>query len=408
MDPKLAADRSLRHLDIDGRLHVESSNISKACVNPYLGREIPNFEGLGLDPSRVYYLYRDPAELAAAASTFRNLPLLIRHEKTNAENPARDLWVGTTGSEVTFEHPYLKTSLAVWTDEAIDKIDSREQEQLSSSYRYTADMTPGELNGQKFDGVMRNIVGNHVALVKEGRAGSDVVVADEKPPELPKMRFLKTISAFVAAFGITPKPEQLVALNDAMAADTAMLEDADDSALSADEKKTAYDAACKVAGKEKLDDAEEKAAYKAAARDKKARDAAGVAGKPRGTAMDEAALVAATKDFISKADAEKLAADASAKAVADALAARDALHVARETVQPFVGEVLALDSAEKVYRFGLEKLGVADSKDIHVSALPSVFALAAKSKATPEPAPLASDAKIEPTAFEKATSRIRL
>src|SRR6202012_2673760 len=32
----------------------------------------------------------------------------------------------------------------------------------------------------RYDGVMRDIVGNHVALVEEGRAGPDVMVGDSK------------------------------------------------------------------------------------------------------------------------------------------------------------------------------------------------------------------------------------
>jgi len=39
-------------------------------------------------------------------------------------------------------------------------------------------MTPGSYENERYDGVMRDIVGNHVALVKEGRAGPDVVVGD--------------------------------------------------------------------------------------------------------------------------------------------------------------------------------------------------------------------------------------
>ena len=47
---KLAFDRaSVRTIDVDGRLHVAMSNISKATVNPYYGREIPNAAALGLD-----------------------------------------------------------------------------------------------------------------------------------------------------------------------------------------------------------------------------------------------------------------------------------------------------------------------------------------------------------------------
>jgi len=49
---------------------------------------------------------------------------------------------------------------------------------LSAGYYYTADMTPGTYEGVAYDGVMRNIRFNHVALVVEGRAGSDVVVGD--------------------------------------------------------------------------------------------------------------------------------------------------------------------------------------------------------------------------------------
>src|SRR5882757_8188838 len=111
----LATDRSLRSKDVDGRLHVESCNISKANICPYLGREIPDGRRLGLDPQKIYYLYRDPAELAAAAPTFRNLPLLIKHVPVTADVPNSDMVVGTTGSEVNFSDPYLCTSLAVWT-----------------------------------------------------------------------------------------------------------------------------------------------------------------------------------------------------------------------------------------------------------------------------------------------------
>ena len=42
-------------------------------------------------------------------------------------------------------------------------------------------MTPGDYQGEPYDGLMRDIVGNHVALVREGRAGADVVVGDMLP-----------------------------------------------------------------------------------------------------------------------------------------------------------------------------------------------------------------------------------
>ena len=179
---RIALDRaSVRSFDQDGRLHVEITNISKACVNPYRGDEIPDAAGLGIDPSRIYQLLRDPKELEKAALSFNSVPLMIVHKLTSAEAHPRMLTVGTTGSDATFEAPYLKNSLVIWDQEGIDLIESGEQKELSSAYRYRADMTPGTYEGAHYDGVMRDIRGNHVALVAEGRAGSDVVVGDANP-----------------------------------------------------------------------------------------------------------------------------------------------------------------------------------------------------------------------------------
>ena len=177
----LAQDRSLRSYDQDGRLHVGSSNISKAAVNPYYGSEIPNYQQLGLEPKKVYYLLRAPEELEKAAPTFNNLPLLSKHIPVSADEPQKEVIAGTTGSDTVFEDGYLKCSLAVWDAEAIAGIESGEQVELSSAYHYTADMTAGEFEGRHYDGVMRDIVGNHVALVDVGRAGRDVVVSDADP-----------------------------------------------------------------------------------------------------------------------------------------------------------------------------------------------------------------------------------
>ena len=51
---RLALDRgSIRTVDKDGRLHVDLTPISKAVVSPYVGKEIPGFEDLGLDSEQV-------------------------------------------------------------------------------------------------------------------------------------------------------------------------------------------------------------------------------------------------------------------------------------------------------------------------------------------------------------------
>ena len=54
---------SARTVDENGFLHVTSSHITKATVNPYYGREIPGWQAAGLDPEKIYYGLRDPREL---------------------------------------------------------------------------------------------------------------------------------------------------------------------------------------------------------------------------------------------------------------------------------------------------------------------------------------------------------
>lgn len=175
---RLALDRaSARVFDGDGHLHVKRTPISKACVNEYLGREIPGWEDLGLDADRRYALLRDPEELAKAADSFNNKPLLFDHNPVNADDHDHTRTVGVV-SNPSFEAPYLYADLACWSGPAIRMVEDGSQKELSSAYRYEPDMTPGTYAGVRYDGVMRNIAANHVALVRKGRAGPDVVVGD--------------------------------------------------------------------------------------------------------------------------------------------------------------------------------------------------------------------------------------
>lgn len=177
----MAMDKfTVRTYDVDGRMHVAMTNISKSNVCPYFGREIPDYESLGLNPDTRYQLLRDPDELRKAAPSFNNIQLLIKHVPVSADDHQADLIVGSTGTDAKFEPPYLTNSLVIWAKEGIDAVEDESQKELSSGYRYRADMTPGTFEGVAYDGVMRDIIGNHIALVSAGRAGADVVVGDEK------------------------------------------------------------------------------------------------------------------------------------------------------------------------------------------------------------------------------------
>lgn len=181
---------SQRSIDAQGFMHVRDCNISKAVVNPYFGSEIPKWKEHGLQPTRVYYVLRDPSELAKAAHTFNNLPLLDGHVEVGSSHlddpEIKQHIVGSTGTDAVFEAPYLKNSLVVWTGDAQDGITSRTQTEISCGYRYDFVPESGVYAGVRYDGRMTNIVGNHVALVETGRAGRDVVVADSQTVTIPE------------------------------------------------------------------------------------------------------------------------------------------------------------------------------------------------------------------------------
>jgi uncharacterized protein len=375
----LALDRSMRAKDLDGHLHVESVNISKANVCPYMGSEIPNGAELGLDPTRVYMLYRDAAELEAAAPTFENKQLMIKHVGVSAASPQEWLTVGVV-SGVHWSAPYLKARLTVWNQKGIDAIESKAQSELSSGYRYKADMTPGTVDGVHYDGIMRSIVGNHVALVTEGRVGPDVFVTDEIPQEFYTMKISVLSAAMIAAglIATDKKPEDVTALlSEQFALDKKAKDEAKEKAEAED--KAACDAAAKAAGCDAKDMV--KGADGKWVKGDKAKDE-----NDDEVDAEDIDLVTAerggVKPKVSEGGADAKAMDAAIDArVQAALAAERALVAARTDVAPVLG-VVAYDSAEAVYKAALDHLKV-DIAGVDASAYRAIFA--AHVKAAPAP-----------------------
>jgi hypothetical protein len=362
MTLKLAFDRSARSIDVDGRLHVKVSNISKAAVNPYLGREIPGADALGLDPDKIYMLLRDPAELKKAAASFNNIPLLSTHVPVTADDHQPDLVVGSTGTDAEFDGTYLKNSLVVWESIAIAGIESREQCELSSAYRYTPVMTPGTYGGVAYDGVMTNIIGNHVALVEVGRAGSDVVVGDEHPffnqTEKSPMKQKRIAMLTAALISSLPKLAQDAAFDPkelatqlSVALDAEPQVDPDDKKKPAEDEGDDCEKCCTMIKAMSPADVKKcMACCKACSEDD----------KPAEDEEDD--------DKKDKKDKSMPGMDAALKAVEKATIARmNAIRQAEKEVLPLIGEVVAQDSAEAVYKLALDNAAV-DLTGVHASA----------------------------------------
>lgn len=174
---------SARRKDENGFLHVAENPVSRVQVAPYYGYEIPDWRTYGLDPDRQYHFLRPADELEAMVPSIKNLPIELDHHETDAENLPKAAVIGSMGSDARFDGEFLRVSLCFTDADAIRAIESGEIRELSMSYFFDLDMTPGSHEGQPYDGVMRNLRGNHLALVTSGRCGPRVGVRDAASPQ---------------------------------------------------------------------------------------------------------------------------------------------------------------------------------------------------------------------------------
>lgn len=372
--------KSVRSFDKDGLMHVSKTPITKANVCKYQGKEIPDYEQLGLDPNKWYRMYRDPEELKKGADTFNNKPVLNQHIGFTPLAPPKDAIVGMTGDDVVFEHPYLYQSMTIYDAAMQAGIESDKHREISSSYYWRADMTPGTSpEDEEYDGVMRDLSCNHVAIVPDGRAGSDVLVYDSKPKVKVMSKISQIMRALKGKLASDADPEDL---RDEL---ENIVDDEDQTQAERDNESEA----------ERLKDREE--------RERRDRE------RDRADDEDEEGFEDNDKAKIARLEAELKAlreknaddAEETEKKVSMACDAmrkeqikeRRELREAEQACRHIVGD-LACDSAEELYRATLESRGI-DAKDIHRSALKAMVNLLSKPSMANDSAPLSHGGREE-------------
>ncbi len=135
--------------------------------------------------------FRPADEVFAADSldSLRLAPVTRGHpadDKGVYPERARAVARGAVGDNITHDETFVEATLGVFDAELIAAVERGDEREVSCGYLRTFDPTPGEFNGEKYDGVQRNIRYNHVAIVTRGRAGSDVALRmdeQQKGPE---------------------------------------------------------------------------------------------------------------------------------------------------------------------------------------------------------------------------------
>lgn len=184
-EARAAMDR--RDYDTNGWFEVKDNPLSLVGVFPYLGKSVDP----KADPDKLYNVLRPADELSApeCVESFRLLPWIDNHTMLGSEEdgltPAERKGVhGVIGQDVYFttEDPLfpdgvLKGNVKTFSEALASSIANGKRE-LSCGYRCRYEYAPGTFKGQAYDYVQRDIRGNHLASVQNGRMGRGVAVLD--------------------------------------------------------------------------------------------------------------------------------------------------------------------------------------------------------------------------------------
>jgi hypothetical protein len=169
--------------DLNGWYEVKDNPISRVGVFEYSGRAI----GLpGLDPGRMYKVYRPAEELSdpETLASFRLLPFINEHPVDMLGLDNEDLPTvdgkpaeGVIGEQTYFADGFLRGNLKIFTDRVAKAIEAGKKE-VSAGFRCMYEQASGVFDGQAYEFIQRKIRGNHLALVHAGRMGPEVAVLD--------------------------------------------------------------------------------------------------------------------------------------------------------------------------------------------------------------------------------------
>lgn len=165
---------SAREIDRNGYVTVYDNPITRAGVFQYKGSQLP-----GGDPNKIYNVYRPLEELTdpETIESFKGLPIINEHEMLGDKYPRSPEERGVHGSileSISVKGQDIVAKLRIWSRTLKALIDAGKTG-LSLGYNCKWEKTSGVFSGIAYDYIQRNIRGNHLALVTQGRSGTAVL-----------------------------------------------------------------------------------------------------------------------------------------------------------------------------------------------------------------------------------------
>ena len=122
--------------------------------------------------------YRPESEVASPESlaSFAGKAITLEHPSVLLDSAnTKDYQIGFSGTEVVYDNGFVRAVMTITDKDAIKSIMRGDAKEVSAGYRVNYDATPGVTDsGENYDGIQKEINGNHIAVVRRGRAGPQV------------------------------------------------------------------------------------------------------------------------------------------------------------------------------------------------------------------------------------------
>lgn len=173
MDEEIETE-SAREYDRNDYITIRNNPIIKAGIFPYKGSILP-----GADPNQIYNVYRPLEELTNADTlkSFAGLPIYDEHEMVGGKytRGAEERTVhGSTLENIAVKNNDILAPLRIFSRSLKALIDAGKRG-LSLGYNCTFEKSSGMFEGIAYNYIQRGIHGNHLALVTQGRNGTEVL-----------------------------------------------------------------------------------------------------------------------------------------------------------------------------------------------------------------------------------------
>jgi len=122
--------------------------------------------------------YRPESEVASPESlaSFAGKAITLEHPSVLLDSAnTKDYQIGFSGTEVVYDNGFVRAVMTITDKDAIESLMRWDVKEVSAGYRVNYDATPGVTDsGENYDGIQREINGNHIAVVRRGRGGPQV------------------------------------------------------------------------------------------------------------------------------------------------------------------------------------------------------------------------------------------